>query len=128
MNQSKELTWEYDFDTRYYEWAAWALTPAIHKDDIKGFIRTQRTQLLETHIPKKLSEAQAEQSYKLGVKHGRESLKEELLGKVEKQILDKIYYIGSELPQVKEDVRDKFVLLGTPADFLDELSALSKRD
>jgi len=47
--------------------------------------------------------------------------REEILGKIEAMMLDKIYYIGNELPQVKEDVRDKFVLLGFPQGFLDEL-------
>src|SRR3990167_1574862 len=48
--------------------------------------------------------------------------REEMVKIVEAQMLDKIYYIGDELPQVKQDVRTKFVLLGTPADFLKSLT------
>jgi len=34
--------------------------------------------------------------------------------------LDKIYYIGEQLPDVKDE-RPKFVILGTPQEFLDSL-------
>ena len=46
---------------------------------------------------------------------------EGMLKVVEAEMLDKIYYIGHDLPQVKEDVRDKFVMLGYPQKFLDDL-------
>ena len=49
----------------------------------------------------------------------REQGAEEVLKIVEAEMLDKIYFIGNELPQVKEDARDKFVLLGYPQKFLD---------
>ena len=49
------------------------------------------------------------------------SVRESTLREVEAEMLDKIYYIGSELPQVKDDVRDKFVLLGYPQKFLDDV-------
>ena len=37
-------------------------------------------------------------------------------------MLDKIYYIGRELPNVKTDQRTKFVLLGTPQEFIDDIT------
>lgn len=63
----------------------------------------------------------------------RSEAKREVLKQVEAEMLDKIYYIGNELPQVKADVRDKFVLLGYPSKFLEDVSkrlnqAASKED
>jgi len=47
-----------------------------------------------------------------------ERAREEAYKAVEAEILDKIYYIGTELPQIEQDKRDKFVVLGYPAQFL----------
>lgn len=44
--------------------------------------------------------------------------KEEMVKTIEAKMLERIYYIGHELPQVANDVRNKFVLLGTPAEFI----------
>lgn len=42
---------------------------------------------------------------------------------VEQAILDKILYIGDEIPKgVAEDKRSKFVVLGTPQELIDETS------
>ena len=41
---------------------------------------------------------------------------------LEQAILDKILYIGEEIPKaVAEDKRPKFVLLGTPQELIDEV-------
>lgn len=43
---------------------------------------------------------------------------------VEAAMLDRILYIGEDLPEnVAKDERPKFVLLGTPQEFLDSLPA-----
>ena len=47
-----------------------------------------------------------------------ERAREETYKAIEAEMLDKIYYIGTELPQVEQDKRDKFVVLGYPAQFL----------
>jgi len=41
---------------------------------------------------------------------------------LEQAILDKILYIGNELPEaVANDERDKFVLLGSPVELIEEV-------
>lgn len=40
---------------------------------------------------------------------------------INQAVLDRIYYIGNELPQVGQDKRPKFVLLGTPQELIDEV-------
>jgi len=91
--------WEKQFDEKFGEYGTFG---------VKGI------DALETEI-----------AFRLNIKSFIEKLlskqREEILGKIEAMMLDKIYYIGNELPQVKEDVRDKFVLLGFPQGFLDEL-------
>ena len=51
-------------------------------------------------------------------------LKEErkkLMEEIKQKMIDKIYYIGNELPQATQNKQSKFVLLGTPQDFLNSL-------
>jgi len=44
---------------------------------------------------------------------------------IEELIQDRILYIGNEIPQsLCEDKRDKFVLLGIPAIFIEEIMVL----
>jgi hypothetical protein len=46
---------------------------------------------------------------------------------VEEIVRDRILYIGNEIPSgVSEDKRDKFVLLGVPADMIKEIEKLIK--
>ena len=41
---------------------------------------------------------------------------------VEKALLNKIHYIGEEIPEsIAKDKRKKFVLLGTPKELIDEI-------
>lgn len=41
---------------------------------------------------------------------------------IEQVLLDKIVYVGGELPEaVANDPRPKFIVLGTPQEFLDEV-------
>ena len=48
---------------------------------------------------------------------------------VEQAILDKILYIGEEIPNsVAKDERPKFVVLGTPQEFIDETSKKNLND
>jgi len=48
---------------------------------------------------------------------------------VEQAILDKILYIGEEIPKaVAEDPRPKFVVLGTPQELIDETNPNRDRD
>ena len=45
---------------------------------------------------------------------------------VEQAMLNKILYIGNEIPEsLMSDKRPKFILLGTPQEFIDETSELS---
>jgi hypothetical protein len=46
----------------------------------------------------------------------------EIVDFMKQEMLDNIYYIGNELPQVAQDRRDKFVLLGTPQKFIDAIT------
>jgi hypothetical protein len=49
--------------------------------------------------------------------------------KVEQSILDRILYIGNEIPaEVASDKRDKFVLLGYPQQVIDETINKSFKD
>ena len=51
-----------------------------------------------------------------------ESLLEKEREKVREETLERILYIGNEIPEgLMNDKRAKFVLLGTPQDFLDKL-------
>ena len=44
------------------------------------------------------------------------------MDKLEQLLLDKIVYIGNEIPEtLTEDSRPKFVLLGTPQQLIDEM-------
>lgn len=43
---------------------------------------------------------------------------------IEELFMDKILYIGEEIPSgISEDKRPKFVLLGTPAELIDKIEA-----
>lgn len=45
--------------------------------------------------------------------------------KLEQPFLERILYIGNEIPEsLVEDKRDKFILLGTPQDLVSEVQAL----
>lgn len=45
--------------------------------------------------------------------------------KLEQLFLERILYIGNEIPEsLVEDKRDKFILLGTPQDLVSEVQAL----
>lgn len=46
------------------------------------------------------------------------------MSKVEVVLLQKILYIGEELPEtLANDPRTKFVVLGTPQEFIDEVNS-----
>lgn len=45
--------------------------------------------------------------------------------KLEQRFLERILYIGNEIPEsLVKDKRDKFILLGTPQDLINEAQAL----
>jgi hypothetical protein len=53
---------------------------------------------------------------------------DEMKAKIEQTVLDRILFIGDKLPELREDDnRVKYVLLGLPADHLDELAELARR-
>ena len=46
------------------------------------------------------------------------------MSKIEQAILDKILYIGEEIPNgIVNDKRPKFIVLGTPQELIDEVEA-----
>ena len=47
---------------------------------------------------------------------------------IEQSMLDRILYIGNEIPEgVANDKRDKFILLGCPQNVIDETSPIQKK-
>ena len=47
--------------------------------------------------------------------------------KLEQAILDRIYFIGDNIPDaVAKDTRKKFVLFGTPQDLIDDVEELEE--
>lgn len=63
-----------------------------------------------------------------GYNNGVKDERERILASLKYQMLCNIFYIGDDLPQTGQDKRPKFVLLGTPQQFLDELRALSRSE
>ncbi len=94
--QSRHEDWRKEFDDN-----AWRFHEHIDEENCRFY-----PEELKSFIASLLTQA-------------REEERARALKAVEAEMLDKIYYIGNELPQVKADVRDKFVLLGFPQKFLD---------
>ena len=94
-------------------------------DDLKDKVRqicTYYSELDEGTAGYCLSDKQFTQLFDL-FEQGWSAREKELIKKVEQQMLDRILYIGEEVPKaLVKDSRSKFILLGNPGEFLDNLS------